>query len=132
MTDESDFERIVRTYGDALSRLAWGYVEHASEWQEILATGGALEYCNAARLDGVVRLLGLTSHQRRLAAEAARSGLLDMLMIRYNAAHRGAETEVFPSTEAIHHVGPDRALTTPSVSVVPHSGQRSEVQSRSA
>ena len=31
----------------------------------------------------------------------ARSGLLDALMIRYNAAHRGAEREVFPDTEAL-------------------------------
>jgi aryl-alcohol dehydrogenase-like predicted oxidoreductase len=31
----------------------------------------------------------------------ARSGLLDLLMIRYNAAHRGAEQEVFPVTEAL-------------------------------
>jgi predicted aldo/keto reductase-like oxidoreductase len=86
---------------DYVDVLTFYYVEHVSEWQEILGPGGALEYCNAARRDGVVRLLGLTSHQRRLAAEAARSGLLDMLMIRYNAAHRGAETEVFPTTEAM-------------------------------
>src|SRR5205085_1186588 len=45
--------------------------------------------------------LGLTSHQRKLAAETARSGLLDLLMIRYNAAHRGAETDVFPVTDAL-------------------------------
>jgi len=31
----------------------------------------------------------------------ARGGLLDLLMIRYNAAHRGAETEVFPTTDAL-------------------------------
>jgi aryl-alcohol dehydrogenase-like predicted oxidoreductase len=30
----------------------------------------------------------------------AASGLLDMLMIRYNAAHRGAETTIFPVTTA--------------------------------
>jgi aryl-alcohol dehydrogenase-like predicted oxidoreductase len=46
-------------------------------------------------------MLGLTSHQRKLAAETARSGLLDLLMIRYNAAHRGAETDVFPVTDAL-------------------------------
>src|SRR5262249_2112376 len=51
--------------------------------------------------DGRVRLIGLTSHQRPLAAEIAQSGLLDLLMIRYNAAHRGAETEVFPITDAL-------------------------------
>ena len=49
----------------------------------------------------MVRRLGLTTHQRGLAAEAARSGLLDALMIRYNAAHRGAEREVFPVTDAL-------------------------------
>src|SRR5207249_2750887 len=43
-----------------------------------------------------------TSHQRRLAASWASSGLLDMLMIRYNAAHRGAESDVFPVTTALN------------------------------
>ncbi len=33
-----------------------------------------------------------------LAAEIAASGQCDLLMIRYNAAHRGAETEIFPVT----------------------------------
>jgi aryl-alcohol dehydrogenase-like predicted oxidoreductase len=31
----------------------------------------------------------------------AKSGLLDTIMIRYNAAHRGAEREVFPVTQAL-------------------------------
>ena len=64
-------------------------------------SGGALEYCRTAQRDGQVRLLGLTSHQRPLAAHVARSGLIDLLMIRYNAAHRGAEQEVFPITDAL-------------------------------
>src|SRR5262249_23148228 len=81
-----------------LDVLTFNYVEENVEWEQIVAPRGALEYCRAAQRDGRVRLLGLTSHQRRLAAEAARSGLLDLLMIRYNAAHRGAETEVFPVT----------------------------------
>jgi predicted aldo/keto reductase-like oxidoreductase len=83
---------------DYVDVLTFYYVEEPGEWAEISAPGGALEYCEAARRDGRVRLLGLTSHQRRLAAEVARGGRLDMLMIRYNAAHRGAETEVFPVT----------------------------------
>ena len=61
---------------------------------------GALEYCQAAKRDGVDPALGVTSHQRLLAAEMARSGLVDTLMVRYNAAHRGAEREVFPVTDA--------------------------------
>jgi predicted aldo/keto reductase-like oxidoreductase len=76
------------------------YVEESAEWQEISGPGGSLQFCTAAQHDGKVRLIGLTSHQRRLAADVARSGDLDLLMIRYNAAHRGAETDIFPATDA--------------------------------
>lgn len=86
---------------DYVDVLTFYYVEEAEEWRQIMGSGGALEYCQAARDAGQVRWLGLTSHQRLLAAEAARSGLLDLLMIRYNAAHRGAEREVFPVTDSM-------------------------------
>lgn len=85
---------------DYIDILTFYYVEAAEEWQQIIAAGGALEVCRAAQRQGEVRLLGVTSHQRPLAAQMAASGLLDLLMIRYNAAHRGAETEVFPVTDA--------------------------------
>ncbi|HEY7311845.1 MAG TPA: aldo/keto reductase [Gemmataceae bacterium] len=85
---------------DFIDVLTFYYVEDRAEWEQIVGPGGALEFCDAARRDGRVCMLGVTSHQRRLAAEMARSGLLDMLMIRYNAAHRGAESEVFPVTAA--------------------------------
>ena len=81
--------------------LTYYYVEGPAEWGQLTGPGGALGYCRAARRDGVVRRLGLTTHQRPLAAEAARSGLLDTLMVRYNAAHRDAEREVFPVTDAL-------------------------------
>ena len=42
----------------------------------------------------------MTSHTRKLAAEMASSGLLDVIMVRYNAAHRGAEEEIFRSRSA--------------------------------
>jgi predicted aldo/keto reductase-like oxidoreductase len=80
--------------------LTFYYVEEMAEWAEITGPGGALEYCAAAKRDGVIRRIGLTTHQRSLAATVAASGLLDVLMIRYNAAHRGAETEVFPVADA--------------------------------
>jgi predicted aldo/keto reductase-like oxidoreductase len=85
---------------DNVDVLTFYYVEAAREWEQIIGPG-ALEFCNQARQEGRVRMLGVTSHQRPLAAEMARSGLLDLLMIRYNAAHRGAEKEVFPVTAAL-------------------------------
>jgi predicted aldo/keto reductase-like oxidoreductase len=45
---------------------------------------------------GLVRFIGLTSHNRRLFPELAREGIFDIFHIRYNAAHRGAESETFP------------------------------------
>ena len=77
------------------------YVERVDEWEEIAAPGGALRYLRDARRDGAVRRIGITSHQRTLAAEMAKSGLLDTVMIRYNAAHRGAERDVFPVTQPL-------------------------------
>ncbi len=86
---------------DYIDILTFYYVEQPAEWQALIGHGGALEYCQAAKRDGVVRSLGVTSHQRPLTARMARSGLLDALMIRYNAAHRGAEHEIFPVTDRI-------------------------------
>jgi predicted aldo/keto reductase-like oxidoreductase len=86
---------------DYIDVLTFYYVETREEWRSLIGPGGALEYGRAAKRDGVLRALGITSHQRPLAAEIAQSGLLDVLMIRYNAAHRGAEREVFPVTDAM-------------------------------
>jgi predicted aldo/keto reductase-like oxidoreductase len=86
---------------DYIDVLTFYYVEELAEWEEITGPGGALGYCQSAQRDGAVRKLGLTTHQRPLAAKAARSGLLHVLMIRYNAAHRGAEREVFPVTDVL-------------------------------
>lgn len=85
---------------DYVDLLTFYYVEHEEEWRSLSASGGALEYCRDAKRAGVVRRIGLTSHQRRLAAQIAQSGLLDAVMIRYNAAHRGAEQDLFPVTDA--------------------------------
>jgi predicted aldo/keto reductase-like oxidoreductase len=85
---------------DYVDVLTLYYVEHVDEWRQLRAAGGALDYLQRARADGVVRRIGVTSHQRRLAAEMAGTGLIDALMIRYNAAHRGAERDVFPITDA--------------------------------
>ncbi len=47
------------------------------------------------REEGKVRALGWSIHKRALAAQLARTYDPDVMMIRYNAAHRGAETDIF-------------------------------------
>ncbi len=78
--------------------LTFYYVESMVEWNQIIAPGGSLGALVTARDAGRVRRIGLTTHQRPLAVHAASTGLLDLLMCRYNAAHRGAERDIFPVT----------------------------------
>jgi predicted aldo/keto reductase-like oxidoreductase len=99
---ETELAGILRElHSDYVDVVTFYYVEEASEWEQIIGPGGALEACRRAQEQGKIRLLGVTSHQRPLAASMAHSGLIDMLMIRYNAAHRGAETEIFPATSEL-------------------------------
>ena len=78
--------------------LTYYYVEEEDEWETILAEDGAATELSEAKKAGKVRAIGVTTHQRPLAAKIAQNGRVDLLMIRYNAAHRGAESEVFPVT----------------------------------
>jgi len=48
---------------------------------------------------GLVRYIGLSSHDRKLLGELAKGGEFDVLHLRYNAAHRGAEKDIFPFLE---------------------------------
>jgi len=44
---------------------------------------------------GIFRFLGVSTHKRKLGEEIMQKWPVDVLMIRYNMAHRGAEEEVF-------------------------------------
>ena len=77
------------------------YVESSGEWDEIASRDGALRLLQSEKQKGRVGLIGLTTHQRKLAAAWAEEKKLDLLMVRYNAAHRGAEQDVFPVTERL-------------------------------
>ncbi len=50
----------------------------------------------ALRESGKVRAIGASIHDRPRAGRMAESSPLDVLMIRYNAAHPGAERDIFP------------------------------------
>lgn len=48
------------------------------------------------REEGKVRAIGLSCHDRKLVGRLAAAGTMDVVMMRYNAAHRGAEQDIFP------------------------------------
>lgn len=140
---EREFSRILKELrSDFVDVATLYYVESEEEWRELIAPGGVWDVLAGLQRDGALRMIGLTSHQRGLAAGWAQQevgqtdlagqaavgapevGLhdgnspaqssrtrtgsvgdpgpyrLDMLMIRYNAGHRGSEREIFPVTAA--------------------------------
>jgi aryl-alcohol dehydrogenase-like predicted oxidoreductase len=48
------------------------------------------------REEGKIHAIGMSCHDRKFAGTLAANGALDVFMIRYNAAHRGAEQDIFP------------------------------------
>lgn len=50
----------------------------------------------ALREEGKVKRIGMSCHDRKFVGQLAEEGLLDAFMMRYNAAHRGAEQDIFP------------------------------------
>jgi len=59
-------------------------------------TGAVREEMVKLREEGKVRALGVSIHNRPRAGKLAEDSILDLLMIRYNAAHPGAEQDIFP------------------------------------
>ena len=88
-----ELDSIRESVGGRLDIATFYYIESEEEWREIIGSGGAWE-----ALQGEV-LIGLTTHQRSLGTRRVGEGRLDLLMLRYNAAHRGAERDVFPVTD---------------------------------
>jgi aryl-alcohol dehydrogenase-like predicted oxidoreductase len=62
----------------------------------------ALEEMERFRQEGKIRAVGVSIHARKLAGELVKRGAVQALMLRYNAAHRGAEQDIFPHLAAHH------------------------------
>jgi aryl-alcohol dehydrogenase-like predicted oxidoreductase len=85
-------ENALRTLNtDHLDILQMHWVGVTSSWRP-----GTVDTMVALREEGKVRALGVSIHDRKKAGELAKDSPLDALMIRYNAAHPGAETDIFP------------------------------------
>ena len=98
----AELEEAFRVLGtERIDVVTFYYVEWKSEWERITSRDGALQVLEDAKKQGRVGLIGLTTHQRKLAAACAEEKKLDLLMVRYNAAHRGAEQDVFPVAERL-------------------------------
>jgi len=65
-------------------------------WYNSMPAPRILEAARRIKERGLVKYLAMSGHHRPAFPVVAQSGIFDIFHIRYNAAHRGAETEVFP------------------------------------
>lgn len=88
-------ERALRVLDtDYLDVLQMHWVGITARWND--GTTGEME---RLRDEGKVRGLGISIHNRKRAGRLAVDSPLDLLMVRYNAAHPGAEQDIFPRVE---------------------------------
>ncbi len=59
-------------------------------------TEGTLEALRRLKEEGKIRSIGVSIHDRERAGKLAEDSPIDLFMIRYNAAHPGAERDIFP------------------------------------
>ena len=90
LTLESGLRRLDLEYADVL----------LLGWYNRRPPQAILDAAQELREKGRVRTLMMSGHQRSFFPEMARDGIFDLFMVRYNAAHRGAEREVFPALPA--------------------------------
>jgi aryl-alcohol dehydrogenase-like predicted oxidoreductase len=99
---------------DHVDVFQWGWVTRTADPHVLLATADAVlrkrtirevvgprleaagQVGSEMRARGYARHLAISTHDRAIAREAAGDPNLDVLMFRYNLAHRGAEREIFP------------------------------------
>jgi len=62
-------------------------------------TQGTIDALHDLKESGKVRCIGTSIHDRPRAGKLAQERAFDMLMVRYNAAHPGAETDIFPHVD---------------------------------
>lgn len=82
---------------DAIDLFFAEYVSPADKLQDVLGQGGAIDEIWKWKNEGRVRYVGATAHSRPLSLTLIESGRVEVLMHRYNMAHRKSEEAVLPA-----------------------------------
>ena len=65
-------------------------------WHNRAPSSGLVARARQMKANGLCRFLAMSGHQRKLFPQMAAKGQFDLFHVRYNAAHRGAEQDIFP------------------------------------
>jgi aryl-alcohol dehydrogenase-like predicted oxidoreductase len=86
---------------DQIDAFLLEYVSPEDDPATIFGPCGGLSSLYELKQRGLIRHVGASAHDRTLAVRLIEDGRCDILMHRYNMAHRKAETTVFPA--ALQH-----------------------------
>ncbi len=99
-----DLQKTKDSFEDLLSRLGTDYidigmihyVDSDEDYRSVFETD-IIEYVKEQKEKGIIKHIGLSSHNPRIALKAVESGLIDVLMFSINAAYdmEHAETDVY-------------------------------------
>lgn len=97
---------IIRSFDSFLKKTGLDYVDGLLlGWHNTHPDQLLLDICQELEEKKLVRFIGISGHERKAFPEFAKTGLYDFFHTRYNAAHCGAETEVFPLLPAENRPG---------------------------
>jgi len=84
-------ECFLREVGDYLDVFQLFWLGRTSAW-----TSSTVDALVSLKESGMVKNIGISIHDRIRAGKLVKDSPLDMFMVRYNAAHTGAEEDIFP------------------------------------
>lgn len=73
------------------------FLEYVSPADDLTQVQTLLQELETWKKRGSIRYLGISTHNRAIALDLIDRGQIDVLMHRYNMAHRKAERDVFPA-----------------------------------
>ncbi len=103
-----DLEKVKPAFEDLLERLQTDYIDvgmihyvDSFEEYDIVFEGEIIEYVKDLKEKGVIKHIGLSSHNPLVALKAVETGLIDVLMFSINAAYdfEKAETDIYDLIE---------------------------------
>lgn len=100
------------------------YVHPGDDEAAIFGAGGVLDELHRWKMEGIIRYVGASAHDRVIARRLATDARVDVLMHRYNMAHRKAAVDVFlAAVEARTPVIAFTATRWGSLLAPPHSSR---------
>lgn len=116
-----DIEEVKEGFEDQLKRLGTDhveigmihYIDSLSDW-EVVKDGAVMEYALKLKEDGVVRSIGMSSHNPKAALAAVNSGLIDVLMFSVNPCY-----DLQPGDENVEQLWAPNKYEQPLVNMDP-------------